>query len=446
MDVLSDMTLEKYILDTSWDDIPEKARERIAGCFTDLMGALVIGSRSRQCAAGAKLAESLFPAGDIAVIGSQKRYGFAGATCVMGHASNAFDIDDGYSLLRAHPGTSFISGILAAAYEKKVTYREFLTVLTVAYETTIRDGLALLDYYKFYHGSGALGPFGIAAGVGRIYGFSREQLRNALAVAEFNAPLAPGVISVEYPAMTKDGVPFGAMTGALAIENTLAGFTGNKTLLHLAPAKKYLDTLGRDYEIMNLYFKPYTCCRWAHPAIEGCITLMKRHGLNHKQIKKVNVQTFRQAAVMTKCVPHETDAAQYNIGYPTAAAIVHGDVGFKQVFEDYLDDKDVLDALKKLEFTVDDEFDALFPAKRFCRVVIETLDGKVYRSEALEPRGEPKDKVDNVWLSEKFRRITSPVLTREAQESFLSKALSRDGALTVQEIVDDVNKPENWLI
>ncbi len=440
------MTLENYILDTRWDDLPENIRERIAGCFIDLTGALVIGSRSRQCAAGTRLAEKLFPAGDIAVVGSDKRYGFLGATCVMGHASNAFDIDDGYSLLRAHPGTSFISGILAAAYEKDITYREFLTVLTVAYETTVRDGLALLDYYKFYHGSGALGPFGIAAGVGRIYGFSREQLRNALAVAEFDAPLSPGVMSVEYPAMAKDGVPFGAITGALAIENTLAGFTGNKTLLHLEPAKKYLETLGKEYAISDLYFKPYTCCRWAHPAIEGCITLMKRHSLDHKQIKRVNVQTFRQAAVMTKCIPHETDAAQYNIGYPTAAAIVHGDVGFKQVYEDYLGDPDVLEALKKLEFTVDEEFDALFPAKRFCRVEIETLDGRVFRSEALEPRGEPKDNVDNEWLSEKFRRITGPVLTREAQESFISKALSRDEALTVREIVDGLNKAENWLI
>ena len=442
----TDWKLEDYILDTRWEDLPFAVQERIKGCFIDLMGALIIGSRSRQCAAGKKLADRLFPKGETAVIGFPDRYGFPGAACVMGHASNAFDIDDGYSLLRAHPGTSFIAGILAAAYEKDVSFRELLTVLAVAYEVTVRDGLALLDYYKFYHGSGTLGPFGIAAGAGRIFGLDRKQLRNALAVAEFNAPLAPGVLSVEYPAMNKDGVPFGAIAGALAVEDTLAGFTGNRCLLHTEAARKYVDTLGRDYAVMDLYFKPYTCCRWAHPAVDACIQLMKRHGLDHRQIRKVTIRTFRQAAIMAKCLPEETDAAQYNIAYPVAAAIVHGDVGFRQVFEPYLKDPDVLGMMDKLNFETDEAFDKLFPARRFCRARIETEDGNVYLSDTFEPYGEPGDGIDCAWLADKFRRVTAPVLTKAAQERFLARVLGGEETETVRGIVDEINRKENWLL
>ena len=348
------------------------------------------------------------------------------------------------SLLRAHPGTSFISGILAAAYEKDLSFREFLTVLEMAYEVTIRDGLALLDYYGFYHGSGTLGPFGIAAGVGRIRGFDKKQLRNALAVAEFNAPLAPGVLSVEYPAMNKDGVPFGALTGALAVENTLAGFTGNQTLLHGKAAEKYRASLGREYAVMDLYFKPYTCCRWAHPAIDACLELIRQHHIDYRQIRRVVIRTFRQAAVMTKCIPDETDAAQYNIAYPVAAAVVHGDVGFGQVCEDYLKDPDVLDMMEKLEFQTDEAFDALFPARRFCRAEIRLADQSVYRSEPFEPRGEPQDGVDSRWLADKFRRITAPVLTGRAQENFLSRVLDKEPEGGIRGIVDELNRKENW--
>ena len=442
----TDWKLERFILDTCWHDLPERVRERIRGCFIDLAGALIIGSRSRQCEAGRRLADRLFAKGDIAVIGFKERYSFPGAVCVMGHASNAFDIDDGYSLLRAHPGTSFISGLLAAAYEKDLSLKEFLTVLAVAYEVTIRDGLALLDYYGFYHGSGTLGPFGIAAGVGRIRGFDQERLRNALAVAEFNAPLAPGVFSAEYPAMNKDGVPFGAIAGMLALEDTLAGFTGNRSLLHTDAARKYVDTLGRDYAVMDLYFKPYTCCRWAHPAIDACIQLMKRHGIDHRQIKKVTVRTFRQAAVMAKCLPEETDAAQYNIAYPVAAAIVHGDVGFGQVYEPFLKDPDVLGMMDKLDFETDEVFDRLFPARRFCRAKIETTDGRVFLSDAFEPYGEPGDGIDCAWLADKFRRITGPVLTKAAQESFLGRVLGESEGETVRGITDSLNQKENWLL
>ncbi len=43
-------------------------------------------------------------------------------------------------------------------------------------------------YYNFAHSSGTFGAVGVAAGVGRIYGFTKEQMNNVLSVAEFNAP------------------------------------------------------------------------------------------------------------------------------------------------------------------------------------------------------------------------------------------------------------------
>ena len=38
--------LENFVLNTSWDDLPPDVRERIKGCFIDLTGALITGSRS----------------------------------------------------------------------------------------------------------------------------------------------------------------------------------------------------------------------------------------------------------------------------------------------------------------------------------------------------------------------------------------------------------------
>lgn len=168
-----------------------------------------------------------------------------GAAAAMGHSSNAYDIDDGHNIIRAHPGTSFIGGILAAAYEKNISYKELLTTLVTAYETTIRMGQAIMDYYEFAHSSGSFGAVGTAAGLGRIYGFTKEQMNNVLSVAEFNAPLVPGIRSVEYPSMNKDGVPFGVMIGSLAVMETLCGFTGNKNLLEADEYKHYLDDLNR---------------------------------------------------------------------------------------------------------------------------------------------------------------------------------------------------------
>ena len=433
--------LENFVLETNWDDLPFAVRERIKGCFVDLTGALITGSRSDQFKVGLKLAQEVFGPGSIPIIGSDKTFCFIGAAAAMGHASNAYDIDDGHNLIRAHPGTSVVGPILAAALEKNVSRNEFLTALLMGYETTIRSGVAIMDYYSNPHSSGTFAPAGIAAGVGKLYGFSKEQLNNCISIAEFNAPLVAGSRSVEYPSMNKDGVPFGAMIGALAVKEQLAGFTGNKNLLESEKYSYLLDDLGRHYQVMDLYFKPYACCRWAHPAIDACLMLMRENRLTAEDIVSVRIETFLNATQLSKLIPMTADEAQYNIAYPVAAALVYGDLSIAQVHETAVPDPSAVKMMERLSFIEDPSLTACFPAHRICRAVITTVSGQVFTSPDCEPRGEAFENIDLEWLSEKFRRITSPVFTEKGQNSVL-RMLCGDEDIPVREIVKEINRPE----
>lgn len=439
----TDYKLEDFILNTRWEDLPEEVQTRMKGCFVDLMGALVIGSRSRQFEAGLRLAARIYGKGDIPVIGSAERFNFMGASAAMGHSSNAYDIDDGHNMTRAHPGTSFVGAVLSAAYEKNISRNEFLAAMLVAYETTIRSGAAIMDYYKYAHSSGTFGAVGVAAGVGRIYGFTREQMNNVLSIAEFNAPLVPGIRSVEYPSMNKDGVPFGVMVGTLAIMDALCGFEGNKNLLEADEYRHYLDDLGTKYQVMDLYFKPYTCCRWGHPAIDACVGLMREHGITADDIEHVTIQTFHRATLLSKIVPKTADEAQYNIAYPVAAALVYGDFGLAQVREESLGDPKVVKMMERLSFATDPALDAQFPARRICRAEIVTKDGRTLLSPECEPRGEAHENIGLDWLCDKFRRITGPVLTSAGQEKLIGM-ISAAEDIPLRAIVDEANRPEYW--
>lgn len=441
----TDYTLENFILNTRWEDLPKPVQTRMKGCFTDLMGALIIGSRSRQFDAGVTLAKRLYGQGDIPVIGSSDRFNFMGASAAMGHSSNAYDIDDGHNMTRAHPGTSFVGAVLAAAYEKDLSRDEFLTAMLVAYETTIRSGAAIMDYYQYAHSSGTFGAIGVAAGVGRIYNFTKEQLNNTLSVAEFNAPLVPGIRSVEYPSMNKDGVPFGVMVGALAVMETLCGFEGNKNLLEADEYRHYVDDLGQKYQVMDLYFKPYPCCRWAHPAIDACTGLMKAHNLTPEDIDHVTIETFHRATLLSKIVPATADEAQYNIAYPVAAALVYGDFGLAQVREESLGDPKVVAMMQRLTFQMDPTLDAQFPAKRICRARIETTDGRTFLSPDCEPRGEAHENISLAWLQDKFRRVTGPVFRNDGQEQLLAMIAGEEN-VPIRSIVDFANRQEFWLL
>lgn len=438
MRFVTDYRLENFILNTRWDKLPSEVRERMKGCLIDLVGALVVGSLSEQFRVGIRLAERLYGSGEVAVVGSQKRLSFMGAATAMGHSSNAYDIDDGHNIIRAHPGTSFIGALLAAAYERDLSLSELMCAMLVSYEATVRSGAAIMDYYGFAHSSGTFGAVGTAVGVGRIFGFTKEQLNNAISVAEFNAPLVPGIRSVEYPSMNKDGVPFGVMVGLLAVMETLSGFEGNKNLLEADEYRHYLDGLGEKFEVMSLYFKPYPCCRWAHPAIDAVVGVMKKENITYTDVEKVIVKTFKRATMLSAGEPKTADEAQYNIAYPVAASVVYGDFGIERVMPEAFCDERVLSVMRRLEFEVDAELDALFPEKRFCRAEILTFDGRRLVSERCEPRGEAHENIGVDWLSDKLRRMTASILSKEKQEALISMIASDENA-SVRDMVDLIN-------
>ena len=438
MNFQTDYALEKYILEASWERFPSDVQQRLRGCLIDLLGALISGTKSDQFAVGLRMAKKAFGEGNVAAIGTKDLFSAIGAATAMGHASNAYDIDDGHNIIRAHPGTSFIGALLAVAYERNVTLKELFSAMLVAYEVSIRMGIAIMDYYKYAHSSGTFGSVGVAVGVGKLRGYTKEQLNHILSVSEFNAPLIPGIRSVEYPSMNKDGVPFGVMIGMLAAEEVECGFTGNKNLLESDEYHYLINDLGRNHEILSLYFKPYPCCRWAHPAIDACITTMREKNIRAEEIEHVTIKTFHRATLLSKIEPQNADEAQYNIAYPVATAIVHGDFSIDHVLLPAFGDTDVLKMMKRLTFETDSALDAKFPEHRICRAEIKTTDNRIYVSKEFEPRGEASENVGTEWLINKFHRIAACALNREAREKVIALILG-DESFSVRTLIDTVN-------
>jgi len=429
--------IEDYVLNTTWESLPNEVKERSIVCSIDLMTALLLGIEGKQFENGEKLA-GYIKSGNLSILGTRKTFSFLGATCALGHASNSFDIDDGHNMVKGHPGASFVAGVLAAGMEKDITYREYLTSLVVSYDVAVRMGKALQDHYDYLHSTGTYGAVGTAAGVGRIFGLNREQLNNAISMAEFHAPMTPVMRAVEYPSMNKDGVPFGAIVGALAVLDTLAGETGKTHLLEMPEYAYLTEDLGKEFEIMNLYFKPYTCCRWAHQPILASIELMKKSRIKPEDIAHVKVHTFTSAARLSKIIPHATDEAQYNIAYPVATAIINGDVGYCQICDAALDNPAVLDMMTKLSFEVDPEIDKLFPEKRLAWVEFNLKDGRTVKSRIYAADGEATDHVDSRWIVAKFNRIVDPFLNEKGKQ-FVLHALTESLDRKLSEVVSDVN-------
>lgn len=433
-------TLERYILDTTWDFFPPEVKERAVTCASDLFITMILCSKTHMAQNGVRLAESVFPAGDIPVIGTETRLNMMGAVTAYGYTANALDIDDGHNLIKGHPGSVLAAGLLPAALRANSTYKEFLTALIVGYEVSIRAGLTLHRYYNYYHGTGSWGAFGVASGISKLLGSDRRILSNALGIADYQGPLAPVMRIVEIPSMNKDGIAWGAITGAMAVEAAMHGITGQFYNLLEPSFKPMLDSLGKEYLCMDLYFKYFPCCRWAQAAVMCALDLRKKYVLSCDEIESVHIHTFKAGTQLSSIKPVYSDEAQYNMVYPVCVALAEGKFIPEHVSEEYIAaHPGVVEMMDRVKFEVDDAMEAEFPQKRYARLEIIKTDGERLISGIHEPKGEAGEFVGLDWIADKFSNTAGQVFAPKDQTWLLETLSDADSKALLRDIIAGIN-------
>jgi 2-methylcitrate dehydratase PrpD len=360
-----------------------------------------------------------------------------GAALANGFAASALDIDDGYRPVKGHPGAVVFPAVLAAAEEAKSSGVELLTALVVGYEVAMRAGRIMHLLYDFYHGSGAWAPVGAAAGAARLLGCDAEQTCHALGIAEFHAAMTPEMRSVEHPSMLKDGIGWGAMVGIASPQLAARGFTGFPALFDAGDAGPRLtESLGDAYLILDLYFKPYACCRWAQPAIEGALSAAHRIGATAADLARVRVHTFEAATHLRSAAPRTTEEAQFSLPWPVACALIDGVVGPEQVAGESLADPTRQELAARVEVVVDEELEEAFPEQALAWVEIETTDGSRARSGILSAPGDAHTPFSDTELAEKFRDLTTPVLGSHRARKLASAIERLPDSPDLDEIID----------
>lgn len=410
----------RFVIATDWDGLPDPIRLRAVMCSIDTFGALLAGAASPVAQIGRRIALRCFSGSEASLLMSQNRASLPGAALANGLAANALDIDDGHPIVKGHPGAVVFPALMAAAEFRKLSLQDFLPALVAAYEVSLRAGLTLQAHYAYYHSSGAWGAVGAAAGAAKLMGLDAEKVRQAMAIADFHAPMVPVMRSVRRPSMSKDGVGWGCMAGMLAALMAGDGFAGGDSLFSCREAQERVMDLGCVYEMMNVYFKAHPCCRWAHPAIDAVIDLRRTHGLNPADVHRIRIKTFEAAAALYRQRPDNTEQAQYNMVYPVAAAMVAGEVGPRQVLGACLSDCEIAAMMERIDVCTDERFEREFPARRLCEVEIVRKGGDVCRSQIYSSDVQPGASVSLEWVIDKFYRLTADVLSTARADALIT--------------------------
>ena len=237
--------LLEFILETRWNDLSEDVQSQAKKCFLDLAGVLTAGAKNNSSKKAAAYVKNNYPIGNCTVFATGEKSNLIGASLANGMAANALDMDDGYSLLRGHPGSGFFGALLTAAEESNCTYGEVLTALVIAYEVSIREGYSIRDFYGWDHSSGSYSTFGTAAAVGKLMELDNKNMEMALSIADYIMPVNPAKRSCYVPSMNKDGIYYGQHAGVQAVKMALSGITGRNPVILDDEYIKHIDTLGK---------------------------------------------------------------------------------------------------------------------------------------------------------------------------------------------------------
>ena len=187
--------------------------------------------------------------------------------------------------------------------------------------------------------------------------------------------------------------------------------------------------LGRRWRVEEQYFKAYPVCRWAQPAVEAVLSLVRADGeapIPASEIAGIAIHSFTEATRLVLRRPKNTDEAQYSLPFPVAAAVVHGKLGVAEIGGPELADLEVLKLSDSVRMVAEPLYDDRFPGERWAHAVLELRDGRRLVSAPCTARGDPERPFSDSRLMEKFHELAAPVLGESERDAIVAGCLTVD--------------------
>ena len=287
-----------------------------------------------------------------------------------------------------------------------------LAAIVIGYEVAIRIAAARDHDALDTLASGRWCGFGAAAAAGRLRGMSPDKLAEAMAIAGVQAPgLSAAGYSTIMGNSVKEGIAWATLTALCALGPAERGFTGPLDILdhpdYYCP-DKIVSGLGKTFAIEQIYFKPYSCCRWIHSAIDALCAIMAEHNLEAQQMIGMDVHLFERALRLNNYPdPDSLESAQYSIPFCLALAAVGGKSAFLPMLSGLLRRKEIVGLARRIRLFEDAELTDMFPETVPARVIVHTKNNR-YTRLVRHPQGDPANPMQWPEIENKLHVLSAP--------------------------------------
>lgn len=369
------------------------------------------------------------------IIATKNRIPAINAAMVNALCAHALDMDDGHRYAALHPGTVIIPASIAAAELSGANTKQLITGIVVGYEIMIRIGMAInpSSLERGFHTTGTIGSFGAAAATAKIMNLSHEDTIGSLGMAGLQSA---GLLQTNqdiYGSNVKPLTPGkSAMAGLLSSIIAKEGFRGPfkifegdagffKATTDSVKEDLLTNGLGEYYEINNVYDKVHAACRHTNGAIDAALELSDKVNIN--KIAEISCKTY-QAAIRLAGInnPTTVSGARFSIPYSIALALLERDAGADKYTEEYINNRHIQALSEKVNLSVSEKWDKLYPDKRGATVSVIDTDGNVWSAEVGLAKGEPENPASWENLYVKFYN-NATLLISEKKAKLLGKTI-----------------------
>ncbi|MBN9428352.1 MAG: MmgE/PrpD family protein [Burkholderiales bacterium] len=411
--------LAQYMVGVKPSRLPPGVLDDAALAVLDLLGVAAAGSRTHAAAcfrqAGSVLGSGNAPIWFSGITGSD-----AASVSSNAVAGSALDLDDGERSASGHPGAGVIPVAIAVAARENRSWADCLAAISVGYEVGTRIAASRDARNLPTLATGRWMSFATAATTAWLMRLDETRFAHALAIA---GTLAPNMAANGYSKQTgnsiKEGISWSAVTGMTAAFLAASGATGPLDVLDHPQhfdASRVLQELGETWSIQRNYFKLYSCCRWAHAAIDAVLQMRASESWI-KDAQSIDVFTFERALRLNNSPePANIEAAQYSVPFCVALASIHGPDAMLVLNEDVLKCEATRSLAKRVRLHNDPEMTALFPASTPARVVV-SAGGVTMQRTVLHCRGDWQNRPSLEELLAKYRRLYGMLVRQDKCEA-----------------------------
>lgn len=442
-------TLVKFIEATTFDDLPQKVVHKAKMCILDSLGCALSGSKTVIGEKLVNLTSYLGGKRQSTIFGTKEMTSCDLAAFVNSELVNALDFDD---TLVGHPGATIIPPAIAVGEITGCTGKELITAIVLGYECDTRIGSALITEEPRKCLGMPWQVFGAVTSAGKILNLNEDDMNMAMGIAGSAAPIPSDLKCSLNPlnkqlgmGMVKNNFGYMAETGARAALLAKMGYTGPYDILEGETGfwrmagfdgcrfDEITAKLGERYRILDVAFKPYSCCRYFHAAIDAALNIVKKNNLRLNKIETIIVKVLPSLAVppMDDPTPKTLGSAIGSIPYSISIALHEVRSGPEWFTAESLNNPDILALAKKVKLIGDPE--AAKYKGLYAEVEIRSKEKK-YRDVVICPKGEPENPMTDEEMKDKFADLASPVIGNQKAMKVINVIRAHDNLENIENI------------